>query len=113
MKLKLIAGLTGCVLLAASVAGQAAAASWKFELTNDSAARVTSFKTQENGVWSQNWLPVQVNPGETYEMDFGTDEGECTVRTRIWFTDQTYVDGSIDYCNMTTITVNADGITWE
>ena len=113
MKLKWIVGVTGCAMLVASLAGQAAAASWKFDLTNASAARVTSFKTQEGGEWSQNWLDVQIKPGETYEMDFGTDEGECTVRTRIWFSDETYVDGNIDYCNMSEITVRPNGITWE
>ncbi len=113
MKSKSIAGLTGALLLSAASVQPVLAASWKFDLTNASQARVTSFKTQENGVWSQNWLEVQIKPGETYEMDFGTDEGECAVRTRIWFTDQTYVDGNIDYCNMSTITVRADGITWE
>ena len=113
MKSKLIAGLAGCALLAASFATQAVAASYTFDLTNASRARVTSFKTLEDGEWSQNWLKVQVAPGETFEMDFGTDEGSCEVRTRIWFSDNTYVDDTIDYCDMTTITVNQSGITWE
>jgi hypothetical protein len=42
-----------------------------------------------------------VAPGETFDMDFGTDEGNCTVRTRITFSDKTYVVRDIDYCTPT------------
>jgi hypothetical protein len=91
----------------------AIAKSWKFELVNRSAAHVTTFRTQENGRWSKNWLEENVAPGETFDMDFGTDEGDCTVRTRITFTDNTYVDANIDYCNANKITVRNSGIVWE
>lgn len=110
--------MTAKTILAAVTAllvatGTAAANEWKFDLENRSAANVTSFRTQENGVWSDNWLDEIILPGDTFEMDFGTNEGECTVRTRIDFTDGTYVDANIDYCNMTTITVRNKDVVWK
>lgn len=99
--------------LAVGFSAPAFAKSWKFELINKSAAHVTSFRTQEDGQWSKNWLDENVAPGETYDMDFGSDEGSCKVRTRIAFSDNTYVDANIDYCNANKITVRNSGIVWE
>jgi hypothetical protein len=111
---QLFAAAAGAALLLAGVSTPAAAAShWKFDLHNNSAAKILTFKTQEDGEWSENWLPENVEPGETYEMDFGTDEGECTVRTRISFSDQTYVDANIDYCNANDIYVHNKDVTWD
>ena len=31
-------------------------------------------------------------------MDFGTDKGDCEVRTEIRFTDGSYFDADVDYC---------------
>jgi hypothetical protein len=100
-------------LVATTFSAPAFSKSWKFELINRSAAHVTTFRTQENGKWSKNWLEENVAPGETFDMDFGTDQGDCTVRTRITFTDNTYVDANIDYCNADKITVRNSGIVWE
>lgn len=100
-------------VLAVISAAPALAKSWKFDLINKSAAQVTSFRTQEDGQWSKNWLEENVAPGETFEMDFGSDEGNCKVRTRIAFSDKTYVDANIDYCNANKITVRNSGIVWE
>jgi hypothetical protein len=106
--------LGACALaLAFALPAPALAKSWKFELVNKSAAHVTTFRTQEEGKWSKNWLEENVAPGETFDMDFGTDEGNCTVRTRITFSDKTYVDANIDYCNADKITVRNSGIVWE
>ena len=101
------------VALMTALTGGAAANEWKFDLTNRSTANVTSFRTQENGKWSANWLDEIIVPGDTFEMDFGTDEGNCTVRTRIDFTDGTYVDADIDYCDMKTITVRNNDVIWK
>lgn len=91
----------------------ASAGEWKFELVNKSNASVLSFKTQENGRWSKNWLEENVAPGETFDMDFGTDEGNCTVRTRIEFSDNTHVDANIDYCKASVITVRNNDVVWN
>jgi hypothetical protein len=109
----LIAAAGAAVLLAGLSTPAFAAKSWKFELHNNSAAQILTFRTQEDGQWSDNWLPENVKPGETYEMDFGTDEGECEVRTRISFSDDTYVDAKIDYCNANNIYVRNDDVKWD
>jgi hypothetical protein len=114
MNLKFVARFAGCVLLAGSFAGSASAANWPFELHNKSRSEVVSFWTQEDGKWSDDWLGDEmVAPGETYEMDFNTDEGECEVRTRITFGDDTYVDTKIDYCEVSNIYVNKNNVTFD
>lgn len=100
-------------LAAAVLPGHAQSGQWLFNLENRSSANVTSFRTQENNEWSDNWLDEIIVPGDTYEMDFGTDEGDCSVRTRIEFTDETYIDTKIDYCDMTTITVRNNDVIWK
>lgn len=110
--MKFVTALTAAGLLMAS-ASLASAGSWVFNLENKSESQVTSFRTQEDGNWSQNWLPENVAPGETFDMDFGSDEGECTVRTRIDFTDGTYIDADINYCDITVITVRNKDVVWK
>ncbi len=105
--------LAAAAALALIAASPALAKSWKFELVNRSAASVTTFKTREAGAWSQNWLDENVAPGETFDMDFGTDEGNCTVRTRIEFSDGTYFDSNINYCEANKITVRNKDVVWE
>jgi hypothetical protein len=109
----LLAGVAAMSVLAVSGTPALAGGHWKFDLVNSSRAKVISFKTREDGEWSDNWLDTKVAPGETYEMDFGTDEGDCTVKTRIDFSDNTYVSADIDYCNASKIVVRNDGITWQ
>ncbi|MCG6121375.1 MAG: hypothetical protein MEP57_01510 [Microvirga sp.] len=105
--------LAGVLVGFMAASSGASANQWLFDLENRSAASITTFRTQENGGWSDNWLEEIVAPGETFEMDFGTDEGECVVRTRIDFTDNTYVDADIDYCDMSTITVRNNDVVWR
>lgn len=113
MRMLMLAAVSAVLMTSASGGTAAAAGHWKFDLANHSKAKVTSFRTKEDGEWSSSWLDQSIAPGETYEMDFGTDKGDCTVRTRVDFSDDTYVDADIDYCNASTITVNNDGITWK
>jgi hypothetical protein len=102
-----------CAALSLSFTGQSFAGSWKFNVINKSAAKVLSFQTKENGDWSHNWLGENIAPGETFVMDFGTAEGECSVRTHITFNDNTYVDSDIDYCKVSNIYVTETGITMD
>ncbi len=46
-------------------------------------------------------------------MDFGTDKGDCTVRTQIRFTDGSYFDANVDYCNVSTLYIHENKLTWE
>ncbi len=100
---RILGGLTALALVAFSMQS-AEAASWKFNVHNKSSGVVKSFRTQEDGDWSNNWIKGdKMAPGDTFEMDFGTDEGKCTVRTRITFTDDDYFDEDIDYCKVSNI----------
>jgi len=100
--------------LAGSVfAAPAFAASWKFDLVNRSNANILNFTTNEGGGWSGNWLNEIVAPGEVFEMDFGTDQGDCSVLTRMEFSDGTFFQEPIDYCSASTITVRNNDVVWD
>ncbi|GGK46823.1 hypothetical protein GCM10011322_37410 [Salinarimonas ramus] len=89
------------------------ATEWKFDLVNRSNANILNFATREGGSWSHNWLDEIVAPGETFIMDFGTDKGDCSVLTRMEFSDGTYFEEPVDYCSASTITVRNNEVVWE
>ena len=44
-------------------------------------------------------------------MDFGTDKGDCTVRTQIRFTDGSYFDANVNYCKVETLYIHDNRLT--
>jgi hypothetical protein len=86
---------------------------WKFNVVNDSSVAAIEFRTQENGQWSSNWIKDRIEPGDQFNMDFGTDKGDCTVRTQIRFTDGSYFDADVDYCKVSTLYIHDNTLTWE
>ena len=91
----------------------ASAKEWKFNVINKSHTAAVEFRTREGGEWSKNWISERIEPGDHFEMDFGTDEGDCTVRTQIHFTDGTYFDAPVDYCKVSTLYLYESRLTWE
>ena len=88
---------------ALALAGAANAASWKFKVYNKSNTAAIEFRTQEDGEWSSNWITERIEPGDYFDMDFGNDKGDCTVRTQIRFTDGSYFDTNVDYCKISNL----------
>ena len=111
-------GIRGAVILMAA-AGVVALASissyagehWKFNVVNKSATAAVEFRTQEDGEWSKNWIADRIEPGDTFVMDFGTDKGDCTVRTQIHFTDGSSFDADVDYCKVSNLYIHEDKLT--
>ena len=98
----------------ASVAGVAiAGAHWKFNVINKSNIAAVEFRTQEGGEWSSNWISDRIQPGDTFNMDFGTSKGDCTVRTQIQFADGSKFDAQVDYCKVNNLYIHDDNITWD
>ena len=88
--------------------------SWVFHVENRSSVAVKNFRTQENGKWSGNWIKGDIiRSGEKFEMDFGSSHGDCTVRTQITFTDGTYFDYDVDYCEVNVIVIREQKLTFE
>ena len=79
VSLRCAAALIGALVFG----GSANAASWKFKVYNKSNTAAVEFRTQEDGEWSSNWISDRIEPGDYFDMDFGTDKGDCTVRTQI------------------------------
>jgi hypothetical protein len=82
-------------------AGPAAAGDhWKFAVENKSDHAAVEFRTRQDDEWSSNWISDRIEPGETFNMDFNTSEGSCTVRTQITFTDGSKFDADVNYCKV-------------
>jgi hypothetical protein len=91
-------------LLASLAPGDTASSGeWKFKVVNKGTLPAIEFRTQEDSEWSSNWISERVEPGDTFDMDFGTDKGNCTVRTQIRFTDGSYFDADVNYCKVNTL----------
>ena len=90
-----------------------AADQWKFNVINKSSVAAVEFRTQENGAWSSNWITDRIEAGDTFNMDFGTSKGDCTVRTQIHFTDGTFFDAPVDYCKVSTLYIYNNKLTWD
>jgi hypothetical protein len=102
-------------LLAASMLGSggAMAKEWVFYVENKSNHAVIEFRTREDGEWSKNWISDRIEPNAKFEMDFGTSEGDCTIRTQITFTDGSKFDANVDYCKVTTLYLYEDKLRWD
>lgn len=111
--MKTIASFAVTVAVLAAAGSAEAGQHWKFGLHNNSAATVTVFATREDGSWSHNWLDENVKPGEVYTMDFGTDEGDCVVRTHIEFTGDAYFDADVDYCKVSNLYIGNKEVRWD
>jgi hypothetical protein len=104
-----------CALLFAPLllGGPAHSGEWKFSVVNKGSLPAVEFRTQEDGEWSSNWISDRVEPGDTFEMDFGTSKGECTVRSQIRFTDGSHFDANVNYCKVSTLYIREDKLTAE
>jgi hypothetical protein len=111
-----ILSCSGAVLVASMLAGNGASAGsdhWKFLIKNKSDHAVVEFRTQEDDEWSSNWISERIEPGDTFDMDFNTNEGSCTVRTQITFTDGSRFDANVDYCKVSTLYLYEDKLRGE
>jgi hypothetical protein len=90
---------------------RAPAAEWKFKVVNKGSHPAIEFRTKEDDDWSSNWISERIEPGETFDMDFGTDKGDCTIRTQIRFTDGTYFDADVNYCKVGTLYIHDTTLT--
>jgi hypothetical protein len=106
---------TGAALIAFAMVGSLALAGdhWKFNIVNQSSTAAIEFRTQENGDWSANWISDRIQPGDTFNMDFGSNKGDCEVRTQIHFADGSKFDAPVDYCKVNNLYIHDDNITWD
>ena len=107
MSLRWLASLS---LVAAFAASPALAASYKFELHNESKYEITGFETYEDGKWS-TWSGVSAAPGETQTMDWNSSEGDCVVPFRIIYKDVETEQYKVDWCKISNIRVHNDKVT--
>jgi hypothetical protein len=115
LKAGILAIWTGAAVIASAMMGSLAFAGdhWKFNVVNQSSTAAIEFRTQEDGEWSKNWISDRIQPGDTFNMDFGSSNGDCEVRTQIHFADGSKFDAPVDYCKVTNLYIHDDKLTWD
>jgi hypothetical protein len=103
--------LAALLAFVASSISAPAAEEWKFKVVNRGTLPAIEFRTKEDGEWSSNWISDRIEPGDSFDMDFGTSKGNCTVRTQIRFTDGSYFDADVNYCRVDTLYIHDDRLT--
>ena len=105
-----VAGLTVATSLPA-----AAGDTYKFNLHNKSSQYVINgFRTYENGKWSKNWIDFTLKPGESAEMDWGSDDdGTCVVPFRVSWVGYEAEKFSVDWCKVSNIYMKDEGFAWD
>jgi hypothetical protein len=102
--------VTSLSLLGALIVAPAFADSYKFMLHNDSKYAITGFQTYEDDKWS-TWSGVSVGPGESEEMNWNSDKGDCVVPFRIVYKDVETEQYKVDWCKIGNIRVHDDSVT--
>jgi hypothetical protein len=109
--LGLVTSMLALLLALVLMSNPAPAGEWKFKVVNKGNLPAIEFRTKEDDEWSSNWISERVEPGDTFDMDFGSDKGDCTVRTQIRFTDGSYFDANVNYCNVSTLYIHDNRLT--
>jgi hypothetical protein len=107
----MVTSVLALLLALVLLSSPAPAGEWKFKVVNRGTLPAIEFRTQEDGDWSSNWISERIEPGDSFDMDFGTDKGDCTVRTQIRFTDGSYFDANVNYCNVGTLYIHDNRLT--
>lgn len=101
--------LTAFGPLGALVSAPVLAGSCKFMLHNGSKYPVTGLQTYEDDKWSG----VDVGLGESQEMNWNTDKGDCVVPFRIIYKDVETEQYKVVWCKISNIRVHDDSATTE
>jgi hypothetical protein len=89
------------------------AADYKFHLWNKTSKyKITGFQTYENEKWS-TWSNVTLEPGEDKDMNWGANEGACTVPFKIDYETIQTEQYSVDWCKVKNIYVTDDNVTYD
>ena len=106
--LAILAALTGTAVSAQ------AADTYKFNLHNKSSDYVINgFRTYENGAWSKNWIDFKLKPGESAEMDWGSDEGNCVVPFKVDWVGYESEKFSVDWRKVKNIYMKDQGFSFD
>lgn len=112
--MKKLALLCAIGLTALGSASAALADTYKFTLHNRSSGYVINgFRTFEDGKWSKNWIDFTLKAGESAEMDWGTDEGNCVVPFRVSWVGYETEQFKVDWCKVSNIYMKDQGFTWD
>ena len=96
-----------------ALASAATAADYKFQLINKTTKyTITGFQTYEKGTWS-TWSGVTIAPGEESAMNWGGNEGNCTVPFRVIYAEIQTEQYEVDWCKVHNIIVTDTDVTYN
>ena len=89
------------------------AETYKFHLWNKTTQyTITGFQTYEKGQWD-SWTDAGAAPGEDIDMNWGSNEGSCTVPFRILYAEIKTEQYSVDWCKVKNIYVTDTNVTYD
>ncbi|WP_176218620.1 hypothetical protein [Rhizobium rhizosphaerae] len=93
----------------------ALASDYGFRLHNRAAGyTINGFYTYQDGRWSDNWLTGRVRPGQAVDMDWFSNDGNCTVPFRVSWDDYGADDFKLDWCKgVSNLYMKDKGFSWD
>jgi hypothetical protein len=108
------AAIISAMMLGATAVANAGA--WAdFHLHNNSSHSIMIFQTKEGGAWGKNWLGKgdKIKPGAVYDMNFGHNEGPCTVQFHVEADDGFKYDYEADFCKATNLYITNSTVKYD
>lgn len=107
--------IAAALLAAVAISAPASASDYAFRLHNRANGyTINGFYTYQNGRWSENWLDGRVRPGQSVDMDWFSNQGDCVVPFRVSWDNYGADDFKIDWCKgVSNIYMKDKGFTWD
>ena len=85
---------------------------WAFSAYNDSLATIRQINMRSvNGTrWSTSFLRNRLAPGAEVALRFRQEDSECEYVVRVTWTNDYYVEDTVNFCDITYLMVDADNI---
>lgn len=107
----MLAGLAAAVALATPA--MSAQSDYPFTLYNNSTQYpITGFQTYENGRWV-TWEFQGLAPGHSVVMNWPTNDGECSIQFRIFYSNYEPTTMTMDFCRYHSLIVTDSDVTWR
>lgn len=110
-------GLALCLAAAASIISTmpVMASDYAFRLHNRADGyTINGFYTYQNGKWSDNWLDSRIRPGESADMDWFSNDGNCVVPFRVSWDGYGADDFKVDWCKgISNVYMKDKGFSWD
>lgn len=107
--------LTAAALCLAAISTSAQASDYAFRLHNRADGyTINGFYTYQNGQWSENWLDGRIRPGQSIDLDWFSNQGNCVVPFRVSWDNYGADDFKLDWCKgVSNVYMKNKGFSWD